>query len=674
MNSEKRKQEQVQLMTGNEAVARGVFEAGCTAAAAYPGTPSTEILQELSRYPGVYCEWSPNEKVALEAAGGASLAGARAFCSMKHVGLNVAADPLFTIGYTGINGGLVISTSDEPGMHSSQNEQDNRLYAEHAKIPLIVPSDSQESRDYMIEAFRISEEFDTAVLFRTTTRVCHSKSRVRCGERQEVEKRPYVKSIKKNLMTPGNARPKHEIVEGRLEKLRAYAEKTHLNRIEWAYGGEHGPGYTPRLEQGLDAGHPAANAAAGTGEEAAAGALAEEPKQTGIISTGIAYQYAREVFGDTVSYLKIGFSYPLPEVMIRHFADSCDKIIIIEENEPFIEHYVRRLGISCIGKDQLPLCGELSPEIIREALSGITASEVNHLDPNPELTDALQTVDIPPRPPALCPGCPHRGLFHVLSQYPDTVVSTDIGCYTLGAFDPLNVGDFLFCMGSSISAAIGFQRAESMAGTHNGGISIEENTQKSMKKKVFAVIGDSTFFHSGMTGLADAVYNKTPIAVFILDNRITAMTGHQDNPGTGRTLMGAESQKISIPGLVKALGVPDEHIRVVNPNNLKRTREAAEEAYQSDDLFVIIAEAPCALLPEVKRRAEKRFYRVKTDVCTGCRACLEIGCPAIHVDAEAASDSGRHGIAGIDPDMCTACGVCFQVCDAQAIVMGKRGN
>lgn len=586
------------LLTGNEAVARGVYEAGCTAAAAYPGTPSTEILEEISQYQEIYSQWSPNEKTALETAAGASFAGSRAFSSMKHVGLNVAADPLFTIAYTGVNGGLVINTSDEPGMHSSQNEQDNRWYARAAKIPMAVPSDSSQCRDFVLEAYRISETFDTPVLLRTTTRVCHSKSLVELGERQEVPQRPYRKDLQKNLMTPGHSRPKHHVVEQRLKQLAEYAESSPLNFIEG------------------------------------------DSREIGIITTGIAYQYAREVFGDRASYFYIGFTYPLPLESIKRFASSVSTVIVIEENDPFIEDEVRRLGISCIGKDRLPICDELSVTVIQECFADLLNITVE----KPESVGPL-----PPRPPALCPGCPHRGIFHVLSSYPDVIASTDIGCYTLGAFPPLNVGDFLFCMGSSITAATGFKRSDMMYGRQD--------------RKVFAVIGDSTFFHSGMTGLADVVYSSTPVVTIILDNRITAMTGHQHNPGTGKTAGGEDAPQIDLPKLTAALGVPEENIRVINPNNLKACRKAVSDAYDSPEPFVIITQAPCALLPEVRRRSEGKWFKVDPEVCTGCGDCLKIGCPAI---------SMQESKAFINEDLCAVCGVCFQVCSVKAISMGGR--
>ena len=485
-----------QLLTGNEAVARGVYEAGCHLSSAYPGTPSTEIQESIGEYKEIYAEWAPNEKVALEVAAGAAMAGACAFASMKHVGLNVAADPLFTVAYTGVTGSLVINTSDEPGMHSSQNEQDNRLYAVHAKLPLIVPSDSQECLDFVKESFIISEKFDTPVLFRTTTRISHSKSQVLLGERIEKPIKPYKKDLKKNLMIPAHAQLKHPEVEDRLKALAEYAETTPLNRIE------------PKSKSGHKE-------------------TSEKTPLIGIITGGIAYQYAKEVFGSSVSYLKLGFMYPFPEKLITQFAQSVDLLYIIEENEPFIENACKRLNLTCTikGKDILPICGELSTEIVYKAFFPSDNDKKGIPSQNPKTIPTL-----PARPPSLCPGCPHRGIFTALSRYRKHVVSTDIGCYTLGALQPLNAGDFLFCMGSSISSGMGFAKTLEITGES--------------KEKVIALIGDSTFFHSGITGLINVMYSGTPLVVIILDNRITAMTGHQHNPGTGFTLQGKKAPEV----------------------------------------------------------------------------------------------------------------------------------
>ena len=589
------------LMTGNEAIARGVYESGCHVSAAYPGTPSTEIQEAVATYEGIYAEWSPNEKTALEVAGGAATAGARAFCSMKHVGLNVAADPLFTLAYTGVTGSLVINTSDEPGMHSSQNEQDNRYYARHAKVPMLMPADSQECLDYVKEAFDISHEYDTPVLFRTTTRVCHSKSLVSTGVRVEQPLIPYEKDIRRRLMIPAFSKPRHHDVEERLERLQALADTSCMNRIE----PRRSP--TPIPDRGT----------------------------IGIITTGIAYHYAREVFADTVSYLKLGFIYPIPERRIREFAEQVDTLWIIEENEPFLEDACKRIGLDCTGKSVLPLCGELSPSIIEEAFLGVKKKRL-----------AIRGLnDLPSRPPTLCPGCPHRGVFHGLSAYRKHVISTDIGCYTLGALPPLNAGDFLFCMGSSITGALGFARAN-MA------------TPGKDTRKVFAIIGDSTFFHSGMTGLADVSYSDTPMITMILDNRITAMTGHQDNPGTGRTLSREPAKRLSIPDIVRSLGFDDDHIAVIDPHDLSAVKEALVSAVAAVGPFVIITESPCALLPEVREYGRDRTYVVDTQTCIACRACIRIGCPAISMTGPASH---------IDPTLCMACGDCAQVCKPHAI-------
>ena len=460
------------LLTGNEAIARGAYEAGCTVAAAYPGTPSTEILENIATYKEIYAEWSPNEKVAVEVASGASIAGARALTAMKHVGLNVAADPLFTMAYEGVNGGLVIVTADDPGMHSSQNEQDNRYYAPHAKVLLLEPADSQECKDYTKMAFALSEEFDTPVLLRVTTRICHSKSLVELGEREEVGVKEYCKDVRKYAMTPAHAKVRHVLVEEKLNRLREYSDHSPLNKIEW-------------------------------GE-----------KKRGIITSGISYQYAREVFGAKASYLKLGLTYPLPEKVIKEFAQAVEQVFVIEENDPYLETYVKSLGIECQGKELIPICGELNPGIIRQAFFPEEAKEKS---------DIITDLKIPSRPPVLCAGCPHRGLFYALSKLKDIVVSGDIGCYTLGLMPPLSVTDTVICMGASISAGMGFEKAFE---------------QGAVEKKVFSCIGDSTFFHSGITGLINAVYNQSKLKIIIMDNRITAMTGHQENPGTGKLYRG----------------------------------------------------------------------------------------------------------------------------------------
>jgi len=505
--------------------------------------------------------------------------------------LNVAADPLFTMAYEGVNGGFVVVTADDPGMHSSQNEQDNRYYAPHAKIAMLEPSDSQECLDYMKEAYEISEKFDTLVLFRVTTRVCHSKSVLEVGEKSIVSVRPYEKNIKKYIMTPAHSRAKHYEVEERLEALRQYSNITSLNRVEMG------------------------------------------DNKIGVITSGISYQYAKEVLGENASYLKIGMSYPLPDEMIREFSSKVEKLYIIEENDPYLETEIKAMGIKCIGKEIIPICEELNPDIIRKAILG----EVNNLT---YTTD----VQAPSRPPVLCPGCPHRGVFYEVSKYKDVIASGDIGCYTLGMVDPLNVTDTVICMGASISAGTGIERANMVSDRHD--------------KKVFAFIGDSTFFHSGVTGLINAVYNSTPMVVCILDNRITGMTGHQENPGTGRTLQKAPSPIIDIEQLVLACGIKPENIRVVDPYKLDETKKAVKDAHDSTTPFVIITKQPCALIKDVLKARSGLKCVVNQEKCKKCKACLKTGCPALKF---------QNGIVSIDGTMCNGCGVCKQVCPFKAI-------
>ncbi|NLY72546.1 MAG: indolepyruvate ferredoxin oxidoreductase subunit alpha [Tissierellia bacterium] len=581
------------LLTGNEAIARGAYEAGVLMAAAYPGTPSTEIMENLSQYEEVLCEWSTNEKVALEVAAGASIAGARSLVSMKHVGLNVAADPLFTIAYEGVNGGLVVVTADEPGMHSSQNEQDNRLYAPHAKVALVEPSDSQECKDFIKEAFRVSEEFDTVVLFRVTTRVCHSKSLVELVDRQEVGVRDYRKDPTKYIMVPANSKRKHiEMEEERIPRLRDYSNKSPLNRIEW-----------------------------------------NDDRKVGVITNGMAYLNAREALGDRVSYLKIGFSWPLPDELIREFAAGVDKLYVIEENEPHMEQFIKAMGIECTGKELFSPCGEISPDIIREKLLGETKTDLYSLD----------TV-VPSRPPALCAGCPHRGIFYALSKHKNKInVINDIGCYTLGASAPLGMGDVVICMGAGITAAVGFNKANKLAGRD---------------KKVFGFVGDSTFFHSGITGLIDAVYNKSDIAMVILDNRTTAMTGHQDNPGTGKSVIGEDAPEVDIVAVVRAVGIREENLRVIDPYDMEANKEAVAAALKATEPFVIITKQPCALIKDVQLARRDLRCQVNQDLCRKCKTCLRIGCPAISMVGN---------IVSIDESQCNGCQVCLQVCPFSAI-------
>lgn len=579
------------IMTGNEAIARGAYEAGCHVASAYPGTPSTEILENFALYEGVYAEWAPNEKVGFEVASGASIGGARVLTTMKHVGLNVAADPLFTMAYEGVNGGFVVVTADDPGMHSSQNEQDNRFYAPHAKVAMVEPSNSQECIDYMKEAYEISEKFDTLVLFRVTTRISHSKTVVEVGDKQAVEVKPYEKNIKKYIMTPGHSKIKHYEVEERLEKLRQYSNTTKLNRMEMVN------------------------------------------TKIGIITSGISYEYCREVFGDNASYLKIGFSYPLPDEMIKEFASKVEKLYVVEENDPYLENSVKALGISCIGKEVIPICEELNPDIIRRGILGEENKITYTADTNP-----------PSRPPVLCPGCPHRGIFYAVSKYKDVIASGDIGCYTLGMNAPLSVTDTVICMGASISAGVGMERASIVANRED--------------KKVFAFIGDSTFFHSGVTGLIESVYNNTPIVTVILDNRITGMTGHQENPGTGRTLQNREAPMVDIEALVLACGIKKENIKVVDPYKIEETSKAVKEAHDSTEPFVIITKQPCALIKDVLKKRANLKCKVDAEKCKKCKMCLKTGCPALKF---------QNGVVEIDESMCNGCEICKQVCPFDAI-------
>ena len=592
------------LLTGNEAIARGAYEAGCVVAAAYPGTPSTEILENIAGYQEIYAEWSPNEKVALEVASGAAIGGARALAAMKHVGLNVAADPLFTMAYEGVNGGLVIVTADDPGTHSSQNEQDNRYYAPHAKVALLEPSDSQECKDFVKVAFALSEQYDLPVIIRVTTRVCHSKSLVELGERAEIGVKPYSKNVQKYAMTPAHAKVRHVIVEEKLGDLQAAAEQSPLNCVEW--GG----------------------------------------RTKGIITSGISYQYAQEVFGEEASYLKLGLTYPLPEQLIREFAAAVEEVFIIEENDPYLENSIKALGVECKGKALLPVCGELNPGIIRQAFfsEAIKAENGESIEKaeKPEGNSQVE-LSIPGRPPVLCAGCPHRGLFYALSKLKDVVVSGDIGCYTLGLTPPLGVTDTVICMGASISAGIGLEKAFQQGG---------------VPRKVFSCIGDSTFFHSGITGLVDAVYNKSKICVVIMDNRITAMTGHQVNPGTGRTLQGEETTALDLEQLVRAVGIKTENIRIVDPYHLAETEKAVREAEAAQEPFVIITRRPCALLKDVQRARAGISCMIAPEKCKKCKACLKIGCPAIAV---------KEGQVLIDQTACNGCGLCQQVCKFEAI-------
>ena len=572
------------LMLGNAAVARGLYEAGCGLISSYPGTPSTEITEQAAQYDEIYCEWAPNEKVAMEVAFGAALAGKRSACVMKHVGVNVAADPLFTIAYTGVNAGLVSGVADDPGMHSSQNEQDSRHYAVSAKLPMLEPADSEEARTFAKRAFQLSEEYDTPVFLKLCTRIAHSQSIVELGEREEVPAKPYEKNIAKYVMVPGNARPRHPIVEERTQRLTAYAETTDLNREEL----------------GTD-------------------------RTLGIITSSTCYQYAREVFGPQASILKLGLVNPLPREKILAFAAKVDQVLVLEELDPVIETHCRNLGLAVLGKDRLPMVGEFSQGLVAQKLRETARPWVG-------LEEA-----IPPRPPVLCAGCPHRGLFYTLAKHKVTVLG-DIGCYTLAAYEPLYAIETCECMGASVSSIHGFNKA---LGQDSEG-------------KTVAVLGDSTFMHSGMTGLANIAYNQSNSTVIILDNSTTGMTGHQQNPTTGKNLRGDPAGKIDLETLCRAMGI--RRVRVVDPYDLKATEEVVTEELAAPEPSVIITRRPCVLLKSVEKHPP---YQVEPDKCKGCKMCMRIGCPAI---------SWKEKKAVIDPTQCVGCGVCEQLCKFDAFL------
>ncbi len=571
-----------ELLIGNAAVARGLYEAGCSVVSSYPGTPSTEITEFAAKYDEIYCEWAPNEKVAMEVAFGASVRGKRTCCCMKHVGLNVAADPLFTLSYTGVNGGLVICVADDPGMHSSQNEQDSRHYAQASKVPMLEPSDSAEALLFTKLAFELSEEFDTPVFIKMCTRVAHSQSIVETADRVLPEDKPYEKNPQKYIMVPANAKLRHPFVEERTRKLTEYAETAEINREEYA------------------------------------------DSEFGIITTGTCYQYVKEVFGDSVSVLKLGMIHPMPVERIKSFADKVGKVYIVEELDGFIETHVKSLGIDCIGKELFSNIGELSQLSVATAF-GLDMPEFASVD-----------TAVPGRPPVMCAGCPHRGMYYTLAKNKITVLG-DIGCYTLGAMPPLNALDTTLCMGASVSGLHGYNKA--------GG--------KETEGKTVCVIGDSTFMHSGITGLVNISYNASNSTVIILDNSITGMTGHQQNPTTGYNIKGDPAAKIDLETLCKAVGI--NRVRVVDPYNLAECDAVLKEELDAQEPSVIISRRPCVLLKSVKA---KPALTVTKDDCKSCKMCMKLGCPAI---------SMHDGKADIDPTLCVGCGVCTQMCKFDAI-------
>lgn len=571
------------LLLGNEAVARGLYEAGVTVVSSYPGTPSTEITEAVTKYDEIYSEWAPNEKVAFEVAFGASLGGARSFCAMKHVGLNVAADPLYTASYIGVNGGMVCAVADDPGMHSSQNEQDSRHHAIASKVPMLEPSDSAECLGYTMQAYELSERFDTPVLLRLSTRISHSRSIVATGERQARENLPYVRNVAKNVMMPAMAKARHIDVEARTEALRAWAETSGINRAEY------------------------------------------HDKSIGVICAGTTYMYAREALGDRVSYFKLGMVNPLPVDALKAFAAQVGRLIVIEELDDVIETHCRKLGLTVEGKSLFPLCGEFSQSMVRKAVLG-TENEYR-----------TYPGEIPARPPVLCAGCPHRGLYYAIKPF-KPYVSGDIGCYTLGASAPLSMMDACVCMGASVSALHGFNTARG----------------KEQARRSLAVIGDSTFIHSGITGLIDIVYNKGISTVVVLDNSTTGMTGHQNNPANGLTIKGDPTSAVDLEALARAVGI--RRVRVVDPFDVEGTRKAIGEELEAEEPSLVISRRPCALLKSVKPQPA---LRVEVAKCVGCKACLTVGCPAI---------SFKDGKAVIDSVQCLGCGVCAYACRTGALV------
>ena len=574
------------LLLGNAAIAQGAYEAGVHFVSSYPGTPSTEITECMATYPAdeVFVEWAPNEKVAAEAVVGASIGGGRSMSCCKHVGLNVMADPLFTMSYTGVGGGAVFCVADDPGMHSSQNEQDSRHYAKASKIPMLEPSDSGECLAYTKAAFDLSEKFDTPVFVRLSTRVSHSQSIVEVGEREEHAVKTYEKNIPKYVMMPAMAIARHVVVEKRTEDLVAFANDCAFNTVE------------------------------------------DNGSKIGVITAGIAYQYAREALGDKVNYCKLGMVWPLPTTLLSDFCAKCDKVYVIEELDPFIEEHCRAMGLDVIGKEIFSLLGEYTPNVIRAKVLGEEAPEC-----------ILPQETLPARPPVLCPGCPHRGTFYVLQKLGLTV-SGDIGCYTLGAVAPLKSVDTTICMGASISAAHGMAKVQGA----------------DFNKKLVSVIGDSTFMHSGITGLIDMVYNKSANTVIILDNSITGMTGHQENPTTGKTIRGEATKQVDLLALCHSIGI--EHVVVADPFDVKNFEKVVKQETDRDELSVIIAQRPCALLKSVKFSGK---CAVNAEACKKCKRCMKLGCPAISMSAD--------GSVHIDTTLCNGCGLCVGVCPFNAI-------
>ncbi len=592
------------MMTGNEAIARGVFEAGVHYASAYPGTPSTEILENLGKYKEIIAEWAPNEKVALESVIGASIAGGRSLASMKHVGVNVAADPLFTFAYTGVNGGAVLITADEPGMHSSQNEQDNRNYAKFAKIPMMEPSNSQEAKDMIIDAYNISEEYDSLVMMRVTTRVCHSKSLVEFGERTEVKPQKYEKNFNKFVAVPAIGRQLRHRVEERMNKLREYSETS-----KWNYA-------------------------------------VNNKSKIGVITSGMSYEFAWEALGETVDYLKLGFTNPLPTNLIIDFCDKYEKVYIIEENDPYIEEFAKQHCKNVIGKDLFPYTGEMTPDVIKRCVLSENVKEIE-----------LNTDLFVNRPPTFCSGCPHRGFFYELGKKRKKImVAGDIGCYSLAVGEPYNMMDWLICMGSAYSTAHGAQKIQ--------------NLKEDDERRLVAIMGDSTFFHTGINSLLNTVYNGSNTVNIILDNRITGMTGQQDNPGSGYTLQSDSAVIGDIESICRALGV--KHVRKINPNDLDSVKETINWALELEETSVIITDWPCVLKKKYKDEDIKTYenmWRTKDfvieDKCTGCKACLRSGCPSLIFDPVTKKTR-------IDSNTCVGCDVCLQICPFDAIV--KEGE